>query len=164
MSTGNVLLVSELERSDTYLWLRSAMLIGEIRARSVQDGIDKVLAQVGGRKIEQLYVIGHGNTSGIEIGSDWVDASNEAALQQFARLRGRFTERGSLVLDGCKVGHAITLLQRVSLAIGGLPVTASTANQRLTPGMEGGIRECRGSTCTYSGEGWSETIDRWLGQ
>ncbi|MBL8944145.1 MAG: DUF4347 domain-containing protein [Myxococcales bacterium] len=165
MSSGNILLVSELEESNTYLWLRSALLIGEIRAASVRDGIDKVLAKLGAqKKIDQLYVVGHGNTAGIEIGSDWVDADNAAALQQFARLRDRFTTAGTVILDGCKVGHAVSLLQRLSIALGNRSVSAATANQRLTPGMEGGIRECKGAACTYSGEGWSETIDRWLGQ
>jgi hypothetical protein len=161
----NILLVSELARSDTYLWLRGALSIGETSASSIQDGIDKTLAKIGDRgQIASLYIVGHGNEGLFEIGSDYLTANNAAGLQQFARLRGRFTPKGGVVLDGCKVGHAIELLKKLSVAMGNVKVSASTANQRLTPGMEGGIRECTGNSCTYTGAGWGDTIDWLLGQ
>jgi len=166
MKVGStILLVSELVESDTYLWLRSALTIGEIRVTGVRDAVDKTLAKLGDRgQIASLYIVGHGNTSLMEIGSDLLSATNHAAMQEFGRLRGRFASDGGCVLDGCKVGHAIDLLKRLSVALGNVKVSASTANQRLTPGMEGGVRECVGNSCTYTGAGWSETIDWLLGQ
>ncbi len=78
--------------------------------------------------------VGRSEMSSLE-GTGWLS-------RVFAPLRPRFAPGAQVILEGCQTGKAHRLLAALSAALGGVPVSGGTSNQRIFPGLEGAVRTC----------------------
>jgi hypothetical protein len=164
-------------------WLDSLFTIGDIKVVSVADMAKKVLELVtrSGRKIENLFIGGHGHPGfqGLGCGSGGdstgakslqVDSGTGALLGtagvELGRIRPYFNNTAIVTLGGCQVAagsEGQALLKAVSTALGGIRVQAGTADQRpFLPGMEGSVVRCTPDNCQTLSGGWWGTPGSWI--
>lgn len=112
---------------------------GEIYMKCVQTMVDNVLAHLRARapysrtcspatrthgSMSRLNILDHGNSSGVEIGTDWITPGTFGTFRpQLRRLAGRFDDEGFVHLQQCEVGQNIGLLQQFA-DVFGVPVVA----------------------------------------
>lgn len=78
----------------------------------------------GTTKMSKLNVLDHGNTSGLEIGTDWVSTGSFARFQsEFARLTPKFESGAYVHLAHCEAGMNIRLMEMFADTFG-VPVVA----------------------------------------
>lgn len=78
------------------------------------------------RTMSRLNVLDHGNSSGIQIGSDWVDTSTLPVFAPaLALLSGNFDEDGFVHFQQCDAGQNRPLLLALA-GVFGVPVYAGT--------------------------------------
>ncbi|WP_286755873.1 DUF4347 domain-containing protein [Roseivirga sp. UBA838] len=98
--------------NDGYLGGSALFTLGELRAGSVKDMVDKVLNHLKeGQKIGKLTIIGHGNKGIIVMGSakvlktnKYINSNESEWKPQLQRLKGKFAETGEIFLRGCNTG------------------------------------------------------------
>ncbi len=146
-----------------FLWLNRA---GEMHlpVDSVADMVNKLkrmcTSGMWRTYLYRIWIVGHGNRTGQDIGADFVSNTNVGTHRaKLAELRSHFCAGAEVTMGGCRVGYATQLLRAMSSAFGGVPVRAGTANQRAFPGLEGGVRSCTASSCTYSGRTIFDELD-----
>jgi hypothetical protein len=121
--------ITVIDDSDSVGWLASATRTGEIYMRDVASMVTEVLNTIGGRLMDRLNILDHGNANGIEIGTDWIDLTTLARFDPvLRRLRGKFSQRGFVHLQHCDVGSNHGLLARLSATFG-VPIYAGTGLQ-----------------------------------
>lgn len=97
---------------DSALSTEAFFTIGELRATSVKDMVDKVLAHLKeGQKIKKLTLVGHGAPGTIVMGSGkfirshkHINGDESQWRPELQRLVGKFTADGEIFLNGCNVG------------------------------------------------------------
>lgn len=89
-----------------------------------------VLALLGDRTMTRLNIMDHGNSLGIEIGSDWI--ATVADVKRFAgslgRLRGKFSAGGFVHLQNCEAGANKDVMCALA-DVFGVPVFGGTGSQ-----------------------------------
>jgi hypothetical protein len=108
----------------------------------------------GNRKIARLNIFDHGNSSGFEIGTDWISANTLSTFApQLRQLRGKFTNDGYVFVGACEVGNARQLLQQLA-DMWGVKVVAGTGKQNNVYRMNfGTYYECSpGAGCKESSD------------
>ena len=163
-------------------WIDSLFTIGDIKVVSVADMANKVLAVTSsGRKIENLFIGGHGSPGFQSLGcGSGADSTGAKSLQvdsgtgallgtagvELGRIRPYFNKTAIVTLGGCEVGagsEGPALLKAVSAALGGIRVQAGTADQRpFLPGMEGSVVRCTPAGCETLSGGWWGTPGSWI--
>jgi hypothetical protein len=164
MATLDIVCVSTAE-PDIVMWIAGGLHIGELDITSVSDMVAKIKARCGStHKLGELRVIGHGNSHGQYVGSDWLsDRSVNAFRSELGQLRPLFGSGGRFTLAGCHVGHNSRLLLTLSDVLC-VPVRAFMAAQRpVAPGDQGRAVQCF-ITCTRGGSEFWEGVDEALGQ
>jgi hypothetical protein len=136
--------------------------------KSVPDMVSKVLAAAGSDKITRLMLFGHSKSGAQAVGagsrillsslvSDFlaVDPATgtlyNGAEQELAKLVPRLDSNARVSLGGCEVASPPKgpgLLQRISIALGGITVEGGIWNQNNYPGFEGPVVRCAGTSCT----------------
>lgn len=130
-----------------------------LRATSLQNMVNNILYDLWpGDRIVTIDIYDHGDRDSMRIG-DGALVAHPAALAPLSLLRPRMAPQAVVTLHGCDVGHAKELLRMISARLGNVKVRAGTARQRILPGLEGGVRECKAMVCTYSGPGFWDWVD-----
>lgn len=123
-----------VDDSDIVGWMASATRVGEIYVQDVDSMVNKILQalrvytysrvctpndRIRYNRMSRLNILDHGNASGIEIGSDWI---NTASLPNFrttlAILSGNFAPSGFVHLQHCNVGQNRVLLVELARTFG----------------------------------------------
>lgn len=161
MSDIDVYCVSA-DKPDVVMWIDSAITPRDVPILNVSDMANKLVARFdsGGDRIRELRIVGHGNSYGQYMGSDWIDNDTIRGFRPpFSRLSRLFARSGALItLGGCLVGNNGPLLVELS-NMTNVPVRAFTASQRpLVPGDEGNETRCY-ITCAKSRGG---SLWEWL--
>lgn len=66
----------------------------------------------GTTKMSKLNILDHGNTAGLEIGTDWVSTASFAGFQrEFARLTPKFETDAYVHLQHCEAGMNMRLME-----------------------------------------------------
>ena len=119
--------ITVVDDSDHVGWLASATRIGEVYMTNVATMVANVLAELGTtRKMSRLNILDHGNSSGFEVGSDWVDVTSVVTFEPtLTRLRGKFEQNGFVHLQACEVGQNRVLLLELA-RIFNVPIYAGT--------------------------------------
>jgi Domain of unknown function (DUF4347) len=100
---------------------------------SPSDMVNKVIAQADDVEdvVQQLNIIGHGSTSGIQIGSHFVEMSNIGDYESdFRRLGQALSGESFVFLRGCAVGQNEPLLVAFA-GLCGVPVYAGTSAENV---------------------------------
>lgn len=146
--------------------LATATLTGlfPIAVGSVEEMVNKLIAEAGSEQIESLLIIGHGypgaqgvgcarkvsdNTGDkslkFDLGEDGYRQLLGSAKKHLRRLRGKFTHNAVIALGGCKVAkdeEGRKLLSLISYETNTF-VEAGDENQKpLVPGWEGNVIRC----------------------
>ena len=142
MSKLHVTVVEEASTADRYNWWAAALRSGEIKAASVEDMVDKVLARLGeGGCIHRLTLIGHGSAGNLSMGDGkgkeaWkhigIDNHGEWAAD-IDRLKGRFSSSALLTLRGCNAGKGPDGRELVDLLHNRLEVKVRAPTGPTTP-------------------------------
>lgn len=107
---------------------------------------------VGTTKMSKLNVLDHGNTTGVQIGTDWVSTASFAGFQpEFAKLTSKFESDAYVHLQHCEAGMNITLMEMFAdtfgvPVVGGRGLTnpvyrANTGNYVRVYPLRGGSRQ-----------------------
>ena len=113
MSRLRITVVEEATSADRYNWWGGALRLSEIRATSVKDMVDKILARLGGDdSIRKLTIVGHGSAGNISMGDGkghergkHIGIRNQAEWNdELNRLKGRFCYNARVTLRGCHTG------------------------------------------------------------
>lgn len=131
--------VTIIDDSDRVGWAASATRTGELSMTDVKSMVTNVLRHLSASapysrvctpgmttaaKMSRLNILDHGNTSGVEIGTDWITLSTFSRFQpDLARLSGTFDTGGFAHLQHCEAGMNIPLLQLFADTLGA-PVVA----------------------------------------
>jgi len=118
--------VTVIDSSDWVGWSAAATRVGELFMSDVPSMVSAVRSFLGNNRMSRLNILDHGNSTGLEIGRDWVTLGSlpsfEPALRQ---LRGLFTHDGIVHLQHCSIGRNHEVLRRLS-ALWDVPVVAGT--------------------------------------
>jgi len=118
--------ISVINDSSATGWLAAATRIGEVYMTDVTSMVTNVIAKAGSTPITRLNVLDHGNSSGGDFGSDWVDVSTFPTFEpKFMLLRGKFAPSGFVHLQHCEIGSNHPLLTMFARAFG-VPVMGGT--------------------------------------
>jgi hypothetical protein len=110
-------------------WLAAATRIGEVYMTDVRSMVANVLAKAGRTPITRLNILDHGNSSGGDFGTDWIDNATFATFEPtLILLRGHFAPNGFVHLQHCDIGSNHALLIRFARAFG-VPVVGGTGAQ-----------------------------------
>jgi len=152
---------------DLTMFLDSALTWGDTGIKNTKDMADKLVKLcIGGDRIAELRILGHGNDTGQYVGSDWLEKSNLGQYREqlarisplFVRLQNSSTRRAHVTMGGCRVGRNGSFLLALS-EIWNVPVSGFTALQRPgVPGDEGGRTTCY-ITCAKGGRTTADSID-----
>ncbi len=114
MATKSFTFVEQTNSDNGYDSISAFLRFGVKRASSVQDLVDKVLAELQADDcISDITIIGHGAPGSISIGNGQsgtdsakeINGNNETVWgPQLDRLRCRFCQNGYIFLRGCNVG------------------------------------------------------------
>lgn len=116
--------ITVIDGSDHVGWLAGATRTGEIYMSDVSSMVVNVISKVhrsGFPKttIHRLNILDHGDDSGVEIGSDWIDTSTFKRFEpSLMLLRFFFSRSGFVHLQHCNVGSNHTLLTMFARAFG----------------------------------------------
>ena len=103
--------ITVVDSRDTVGWLASASRIGEVYMTDVRSMVTGVRIKAGRSLITRLNILDHGNSGGIEIGSDWITITSLGRFEPtLILLRPRFHPRGFVHLQHCNVGSNQRLL------------------------------------------------------
>jgi hypothetical protein len=107
--------------------LDSELLIPDLTfASNIRGMVAVALKKAGSLPIRRLNIIDHGGPEAFRFGSDRVTGRNISTFEPFfAKLNGRFSYRGFIHLQHCKVGQQHGLLRRLA-RITGVSVYAGT--------------------------------------
>lgn len=123
MSVGEITAVDD---SDAVGWMAAATRTDEVYMTDVRSMVTNVSRKAGKTPITRLNIVDHGNSSGVEIGTDWIDTSTFSSFEPFfLLLRGKFARGGFVHLQHCDVGSNHALLTLFAKAFG-VPVIAGT--------------------------------------
>jgi hypothetical protein len=118
--------ITVIDDSDIVGWMASATRFGEVYMTNVTSMVSNVLMRLGSNTIDRLNILDHGNSSGIEIGTDWITPrSLPTFVPTLTRLRSKFSTGGFVHLQHCNVGSNHALLCELSRVFG-VPVVAGT--------------------------------------
>jgi hypothetical protein len=94
---------------------------------SVDDLIARVEKDARRGDVSRLVIIDHGNTDGIQIGSDNLGVGNLELYEQQLETLSAYLDRetGYVFFENCQVGHNLRLLSRISTILK-VPVYAGT--------------------------------------
>lgn len=111
--------ITVVDDSDIVGWVAGAARVGEVYMTDVRSMVTNVARQAGRRPIDRLNILDHGNSSGVEMGTDWIDETNFTTFEPFfILLRGRFARNGFVHLQHCEVGSNHRLLTLFARAFG----------------------------------------------
>jgi hypothetical protein len=97
----------------------TSFLRGDVNMTSLSNMVTNILAFAGTHQIRRLNIMDHGNSSGIQIGSDWITSSNFSSFSaEFNRLRGHFSSSGFIHLNQCEAGASQNLVCLIAQATG----------------------------------------------
>jgi Domain of unknown function (DUF4347) len=113
-SGGGPITVSVIDDRDHVGWAAAATRLGEYSMTNVETMVAAVLKAKGNRKIGRLNILDHGNEDGFEVGDDWVTLATLDKFPQLTQLRGLYSTGGYVHLQGCNVGRATALMQRLA--------------------------------------------------
>jgi hypothetical protein len=159
METAMGISVTIIDDSDRVGYAASMTRAGELYMTSVTDMVTKVLAYLasysppvsphaitayamshgrvplptppapGTTKMSRLNVLDHGNSSGVEIGTDWVTTASFATYQPtLARLAPKFDTGAFGHLQHCEAGMNLRLMEMFADTFG-VPVVAGRGYQ-----------------------------------
>jgi hypothetical protein len=134
--------VTVINDSNVVGYLASVFRADEIYMKDVASMVDNVLSSLRGasrvcapglpkyvNKLARLNILDHGNPSGVEIGSDWINTSTFPRFAStLSRLYGHFSPVGFVHLQHCQVGQNQALLVAFAKTFG-VPVFAGTGSQ-----------------------------------
>lgn len=122
--------VTVIDDSDIVGWAAAATRTDEIYMTSVTTMVDNVIAKLHSMtpytrtcspaspqapRMSRLNILDHGNTTGFEVGSDWVTIGTITGYQaKLQELRPYFEEGGFVHLQHCEIGQNTTLLARLA--------------------------------------------------
>ena len=164
MATIDVYVIDD-SRFDLTMLLDSALTWNDVGIQNVKDMVNTLVGLCqGGDSLGHLTIVGHGNSTGQYIGSDFVTLQSLPAfrpdLGRMTRLFARGAGSGSrhVTMGGCRQGRNSGLLLALS-NIWNVPVSGYTALQRPgIPGYEGGRTTCY-ITCTRQGRTTADSVD-----
>ncbi len=126
--------VTVIDDSDHVGYAAAATRTGELYMTSVRTMVDNVLRHLGASapysrvcapgtptsaRMSRLNVLDHGNTTGVEIGTDWITRANFSRFQpDLTRLAGNFDPDGFVHLQHCEAGMNIGLLEMFADTVG----------------------------------------------
>ena len=119
--------VTVIDDSDLVGWLASFTRTGEVYMTDVRTMTANVRRAVSeGQKINRLNILDHGNTSGVQIGTNWITTQNLSTFTPLlSSLRTLFTSDGFVHLQHCEVGQNQRLMVALAQAFG-VPVYGGT--------------------------------------
>ena len=151
--------VTIIDDSDHVGYAASATRVGELYMTGVGDMVTKILAHLssytppvsshailahamshgrvpmptppaqGTTKMSRLNILDHGNSSGVEIGTDWVTTGSFPTYQPtLVRLAGKFDNGGFAHLQHCEAGMNLRLMEMFADTFG-VPVVAGRGLQ-----------------------------------
>lgn len=125
-----ILDIAAIDDSDIVGWMASVFRLNEMYmtdVTSLVEGVKRRCAAItGGAHVRRLDVLDHGNSAGMEIGSDWITMKNVGSFDsQFRQLGSLFDKAGFVHFQHCEVGQNHTLLAHLSKVLG-VPVYAGT--------------------------------------
>ena len=149
--------VTVIDDSDHVGFAASMMRTGEMYMSSVADMVSKVLrhlknysapaspheinayamswgrvplpSQKKGARMSRLNILDHGNSSGVEIGGDWINTGSFGRFQpELARLSPEFDNDAFVHLQHCNAGMNIALLEMFADTFS-VPVVAGRGRQ-----------------------------------
>jgi hypothetical protein len=118
--------ITAIDTSDIVGFLAAATRIGEVEFSSVDSLVKGVRARAGSASLRRLNILDHGNSDGIELGTDWITITSLPIYRQLlGQLSGLFVSDGFVHLQHCDAGQNHALLCSIS-AIFAVPVYAGT--------------------------------------
>lgn len=136
--------VVDSSKPDIVMSIDMALTANEVGIKDVADLVRFATRKcIGGIKIRELRILGHGRPDGQYFGGDWVDdVTLPAYSADLRRIAPCFGSTGFVTLGGCKVGQNQIFLAKLSYYFG-VPVRAFTASQSpIIPGDEGSEVKC----------------------
>jgi hypothetical protein len=103
---------------------------GDVTMTNISSMVSNVIAFLNGRSMHRLNVMDHGNSSGAEIGDDWLGSAADVATHAgtLSRLRPRFASGAIVHMQNCRSGQNQGLICALASAFGA-PVYAGTGLQ-----------------------------------
>ena len=119
--------ITVIDDSDMVGWLAAATRTGEIYMTDVTSMVTNVISALGtAGRIDRLNILDHGNSTGLQIGTDWIDTTTFSVFDAtLRRLAAKFSASGFVHLQHCEVGSNHMLLSLFARAFG-VPVYAGT--------------------------------------
>lgn len=119
--------ITAIDTSDWVGYFAAATRVGEVEFSDVRTLVSNVRARAGAcAGLRRLNILDHGNSSGIELGTDWITVTSLPTYrQQLEQLAELFSDNGFLHLQHCDAGQNHALLAAIS-AIVKVPVYAGT--------------------------------------
>ena len=118
-----------IDDSDIVGWFASLARLNELYMKDVRSMVDAVIRRctsVKGATIRRLDILDHGNSDGIQIGTDWITMATVAPFDGlFRQLARLFASTGFVHLQHCEAGQNHALLGHFSKLFG-VPVYAGT--------------------------------------
>lgn len=131
--------VTVIDDSDHVGWAASATRAGELYMTNVRTMVDRVLRHLAASapysrtcgpgtptsaSMSRLNILDHGNTTGVEIGTDWITTGTFGTFRgDLARLSGNFDASGFVHLQHCEAGMNLPLLELFADTVG-VPIVA----------------------------------------
>lgn len=118
--------ITAIDTSDFVGFFAAAARFGEVEFSDVRSLVDGVRARAGIATLRRLNILDHGNSSGIELGRDWITVSSLPVYKLLlSRLSGLFVPEGFVHLQHCDAGQNHALLCAFSVIVN-VPVYAGT--------------------------------------
>ena len=118
--------ITAIDTSDIVGFLAAATRFGEVEFTDVRSLVSGVRARAGTATLRRLNICDHGNSMGIELGTNWITVSSLPIYKQLlSQLSGLFIPSGFVHLQHCDAGQNHALLCAIS-AIFSVPVYAGT--------------------------------------
>ena len=121
--------IAVVDDSDIVGWMASVFRLNELYITDVASmvaGVRRRCSSITGAKVRRLDILDHGNSDGIEIGSDWLTMKTVGGFtNEFRELAKLFASSGFVHFQHCDVGQNHPLLAHLSGLLR-VPVYAGT--------------------------------------
>jgi hypothetical protein len=107
--------ITVIDHRDLVGWLASASRLGEVYMTDVRSMVTNVIAKAGSKLITRLNILDHGNSTGIQIGSNFITTTTLSTFEPtLLLLRPKFDKKGFVHLQHCQIGSNRLLLLGLS--------------------------------------------------
>lgn len=118
--------ITAIDTSDFVGFLAAATRFGEVEFTNASTLVKGVRSRAAGTSLRRLNILDHGNSAGIELGTDWITVASLPVYRLLlSQLSGLFAAGGFVHLQHCDAGQNHVLLSSLSV-IFNVPVYAGT--------------------------------------